>query len=157
MLVECYEHTFSKLQSSTAIADHGYFDTFNQNYYHTLYNTEVHAFIKGRYQTLTTGCKIQLLCSYYLLPDDAGSSMNQNLHVRLRGPLGHLTLKAVMMINRGTQQLYTPRSQILNFQTQAYLQVQNTLKSRPLTCHPSKQLYSSYITQKIQSIHVIKQ
>ena len=27
--------------------------------------------------------------------------MNQNLHVRLRGPLGHLTLKAVMMINRG--------------------------------------------------------
>jgi len=47
--------------------------------------------------------------------------MNQNLHVRLRGPLGHLTLKAVMMINRGIQQLHTPRSQILNFPTHAYL------------------------------------
>ena len=70
-------------------------------------------FIKDRYQTLTTGCKIpQLLYWYYLIPDDAGSSMNQNLHVHLRGPLGHLTLKAVMMINRDIQQLYTPRSQI---------------------------------------------
>jgi len=70
-------------------------------------------FIKDRYQTLTTGCKIpQLLYWYYLIPDDAGSSMNQNLHVHLRGPLGHLTLKAVMMINRDIQQLHTPRSQI---------------------------------------------
>jgi hypothetical protein len=45
-------------------------------------------------------CTDRVFRGTYALPDDVGSSMNQNPHVHLRGPLGHLSLKAVtMMIN----------------------------------------------------------